>query len=590
MPSGPSDAQQALTCRVAVADRTVSCTPGLPSGASGDLIIGGQHRYLELASDSVSYDAGTEVFSFRVTVKNLMPQPIGTHDGTTPDTAGVKVFFNSGPTVAVGSGQVTILNADGTGAFTGTGQPFYRYDGILQTGETSAPRRWNLSVPGTVGTFVFTLYVSAAVPTPQGFLHIGTDTMWVPRNGTLPPLVQVLTATGSPSGAPITWTVEDTTVARVSGGTVVGKGAFGVTRLFASSGTLADTVVLKVGIPPFVKVSTGDMHTCGLDADGHAFCWGFNVDGELGVDTAVKKWPAPVNVWQGSTRFTDIAAGGQFTCALTATGEAWCWGSNWQGEMGTGAPISYGNLPTRVQQGGVAYTRISAGLGHACALDATGQAWCWGWDNYGETGVGPTPTHRILTPNAVQQGGLAFVRIAAGGNQSCALTSDGHAYCWGEGKLIGDGTNNPTKTPVATAQPDTVHFSELDAGTGGTCGTVVGSGAWCWGDNSHGALGVHTGVLVLTPYPLPGIVRPHPGGQGGGCGLTTASSPTCWAAPYYSRAISPPNSYLELDARERRACGLVTGGDVYCWGIGSWGELGNGVASDSYAAPQLVKR
>jgi hypothetical protein len=118
-----------LTCRADVAARSVSCgdeSPKLSSGAHGDIIVGGQNLHVKLTSSNVSYNSTTGgPFTFDVTVKNLLPQAMGTTDGTTADTGGVKVFFQTLPT-PVGTGPITITNADGTnGTFTATNQTYY---------------------------------------------------------------------------------------------------------------------------------------------------------------------------------------------------------------------------------------------------------------------------------------------------------------------------------------------------------------------------------------------------------------------------------------------------------------------------------
>ena len=94
-------------------------------------------------------------------------------DGTTADTGGVKVFFNSGPMVTSGSGTATLGNADGTGTFTAGNQPFFRYasGSVLASGSTSAAKSWQLNVPTTVGMFSFTVYVTAQLPADSSVLR-----------------------------------------------------------------------------------------------------------------------------------------------------------------------------------------------------------------------------------------------------------------------------------------------------------------------------------------------------------------------------------------------------------------------------------
>src|SRR5207237_4948605 len=105
-----------------------------------------------------------------VTLTNLLALPMNTADGTTADTGGVKVFFNSGPSVTGGTGTVTVASPDGTGTFTGTGQPFFKYTSgaVLGAGAVTASKTWRFTVPPTVTVFAFTVYVTSEMPVTTG--------------------------------------------------------------------------------------------------------------------------------------------------------------------------------------------------------------------------------------------------------------------------------------------------------------------------------------------------------------------------------------------------------------------------------------
>ena len=176
----PATRSVSLSCTVDVRRGTMTCEPTAPagSGETRTLIVGGQNQYVKLTSSGTAYDAGTERLTSDVTVKNLVPQTMGTSDGVTPDPAGVRVFFHAGPTVTSGTGTVSVL-ADGTDAFTGSGQPYYQYagallgaDGMLSQNETSSPRTWTFAVPTTVATFTFQVLVWATVPLPDGWIEL----------------------------------------------------------------------------------------------------------------------------------------------------------------------------------------------------------------------------------------------------------------------------------------------------------------------------------------------------------------------------------------------------------------------------------
>ena len=161
-----------FNCTGDVAARTVSCSPSVtnPSGLKLAVIVGGQNGNVKIATGAPTYNSGTSEFTFATTLQNLMSQPMGTTNGVTATAGGIRVFFSSGPTVTSGTGVASVV-ADGTGTFTGPGQPYYEYaaqaggDGILSPGETSSARTWTLIVPNNATfTFILLLYTDVQYP------------------------------------------------------------------------------------------------------------------------------------------------------------------------------------------------------------------------------------------------------------------------------------------------------------------------------------------------------------------------------------------------------------------------------------------
>jgi hypothetical protein len=257
LPTGPSLPVLAgsLQCTASIRAKTVECGAGtLPSDARGYIIVGGQGSYVQLTSSNVAYDGGTHVFSFDVTVQNLIPQPMGTTNGTTPDGSGVRVIFASGPTVNSGTGSASVASPDGTGSFTGAGQPYYTYagtqllgaDAILTQNETSSARTWTLNVDPTVGTFSFTLYVVAEVPHPNGYVDVTPGAPNVLAGSTTGLAATVRSAVGNPVAGSVTWGTSDNAVATVDGsGTVTGV-APGTVTITATSGARSGTATVAV--------------------------------------------------------------------------------------------------------------------------------------------------------------------------------------------------------------------------------------------------------------------------------------------------------------------------------------------------------
>lgn len=168
--SGADEALATLTCTASVASGDVRCgdAPGTSAFRVSKDIIGGQNVNVTLTSSNVSYDAGTETFQFDVTITNLLNERIGTPgdiDADTPvlDPDGIRIFFSDGPAVTVGTGTISVANADGTATFTASDQPYFQYDQWLGKDSVSTAKTWKLHVPNTVESFNFTVYVAAVV-------------------------------------------------------------------------------------------------------------------------------------------------------------------------------------------------------------------------------------------------------------------------------------------------------------------------------------------------------------------------------------------------------------------------------------------
>jgi len=206
-------------------------------------------------------------------------------------------------------------------------------------------------------------------------------------------------------------------------------------------------------------IATGMFHACALAPNGTLHCWGVNHMGELGNGTlapdstgsvgAVTRTPTPVI---GGMRFSQVSAGEELTCGLSTPEQAiYCWGYGQNGETGdssimTGCdgPKPYYTkpcstpTPARVlpevipgdyqSPNDIRFVRVAAGMRMACAISASGDAYCWGSNYRCELGrcrsAESARAHRIAVPGRV-------VDIAAGYWHACALTAERRIFCWG---------------------------------------------------------------------------------------------------------------------------------------------------------------
>jgi alpha-tubulin suppressor-like RCC1 family protein len=155
--------------------------------------------------------------------------------------------------------------------------------------------------------------------------------------------------------------------------------------------------------------------------------------------------------------------------------------------------------PPRLVDGGLKFAAITGGWTHDCALTASGEAYCWGRNSHGALGDGTSTDSP--GPRRVQ-GGLHFSSISAGWNFTCGLTADGKVYCWAA-DLNNTGENKPTLVPGET------RFTTIDVSHGRgkhACGVATSGGIYCWGSNDHGQLanGSITSDYTTTPRPIVG--------------------------------------------------------------------------------------
>jgi alpha-tubulin suppressor-like RCC1 family protein len=259
------------------------------------------------------------------------------------------------------------------------------------------------------------------------------------------------------------------------------------------------TPIAISGAPPFRALYAGGNQSCALTADGAAYCWGNNRFGQIGDDAGATSHPRLPSQVAGGHRFASLSVGWSHVCGVTIDGTAYCWGYNYDGELGDGSRTNRG-APVAVA-GGLRFRTVSAGPGyHSCGVTTSGEAYCWGDNYYGQLGDGSYSNRRV----PVLVAGGPFASVSAGESHTCALTTSGAAYCWGGNWLgaLGDGSVASRQTPAPVAGG--LSFSAIVAGASHTCGLAVDKVVYCWGYNQNGQIGDGSIVDRKTPTRVAG--------------------------------------------------------------------------------------
>ncbi len=404
------------------------------------------------------------------------------------------------------------------------------------------------------------------------------------------------------------------------------------------SGLLGDGTALAASTPVMTLTADGDelagvrqlaagsFHTCALQTDTGAACWGSNSSGQAGDGTtATARHPVPVVGIEGEGELRGVeqlSAGGGHTCALTTDGEVVCWGTNRSGQLGDGT-TEVRTMPVVVQavDGGGPLgdaEEVSAGGNHACARLGSSRIVCWGNNERGQLGDWST-TDRPL-PVAVPVQLTAVRQGEAGGAHTCALLTDGRVGCWGSNSTgqLGTGTTDGVGTLVMVTAPggeaDLGDIREITAGQTHTCALSSGGGVTCWGSNFSGQLGDGTTDDRAEPATVEAVggggelsaVRQVVAGAFHTCALSTTGRVSCWGAngsgqlgdgtttnrtapaAVLDAAGDELTNVTHLSAGSFHTCAVLGTGRIACWGNNFFGQLGDGTTSDRTAPVTVI--
>jgi len=273
-----------------------------------------------------------------------------------------------------------------------------------------------------------------------------------------------------------------------------------------------------------------------------------------------------------------IAAGSYHSCTRLDNGQVKCWGLNVFGQLGLGDTRARGDgatgdkLPTVDLGAGRTAVELAAGLYHTCARLDNGQVKCWGFNLLGQLGLGDTGSRGDQANEmgdklpAVDLGaGRTVVELVAGTHHNCARLDNGRVKCWGDNLLgslgLGDTNNRGDQAGEMGDKLPAVDLGagrtavELAAGSYHSCARLDNGRVKCWGYNGHGQLGLGDGN--------------NRGDQANEMGDNLPAVD-----------LGTGRAVVALAAGSNHTCAHLDNGQVKCWGVNNFGQLGLGDTND----------
>ncbi len=249
------------------------------------------------------------------------------------------------------------------------------------------------------------------------------------------------------------------------------------------------------------------------------------------------------------------------TFIISTDGKLYATGlENGEGALGNGG--GWNDDTTTFEQIGTATDWVSIVHRHdwgarRCGLRADGKIYCWGWhDDFNRSGTALNTTSIVEAPNQTYSD---WEKVAFGA-VICGIRNGGELWCWGDGEYgkLGQGDQVDHATPVqVTAVTPTNGWSDVQSAERVTCGINTGR-LYCWGRNTGNMLGLGLGpqgAMRLTPTQITSVAG---------------------------------DNWESLASSHYNMCGIKNGGELYCWGVNSWGQVGDGTTTTREAPVKVA--
>jgi alpha-tubulin suppressor-like RCC1 family protein len=367
---------------------------------------------------------------------------------------------------------------------------------------------------------------------------------------------------------------------------------------------------------PNPQLSAGAYSTCAINANKRVYCWGSNSSSQLGLGSSAKLsyGTRPYPVKGLAAQPVGVSTGYSSACSLLVTGSIGCWGGNASGALGAS---NLGHSATSAQPAAsliapwATPSNESTGAGHICYRDNNATVKCLGANNVGQLGnatnVNSSTPVQVSVITAATSATRA-TRVVSGANHSCALLDNNNVKCWGVNNFRQLGT--PTNTVPYSSTPVDVpglsnNITQLASMADHTCGIHSGGAVSCWGADSFGQLGDGTVAPFKGAVTVAGLgadARQISTGISHTCALIAGGGVKCWGSNEFgqlgngnSTTSSKPVSVIglsrpasEISVGGYHSCARLDNNDVYCWGRGTKGQLGNGGNTSSLTAVKVL--
>ncbi len=245
------------------------------------------------------------------------------------------------------------------------------------------------------------------------------------------------------------------------------------------------------------EIAAGEEHNCAISMNGTLWCWGRTTEGQIGLKNPTTGSLIQLELVVGEVPPTDwvsVAAGQFHTCASRADGSVWCWGRNVEGQIGNGLPASGKIAPFSLGTGWKG--PVATGVNHTCAIKQNGTLWCWGRNSNNQLGDNTT----VDRPSPIQvDNTMDWAYVTAGNASTCAGKTGGALLCWGVNSLghLGLGDTGQRKIPTTV----TGSFLGMNLGFQHGCAITTDGALVCGGSGEFGQNARGDGI-VSAPVPI----------------------------------------------------------------------------------------